>query len=82
VVEDGLAVFSDGGVVAEVDAGGGVVADAGVPVVVVVVGEELVDEGACVGEAGEVGRESWHVLQGLELGFGERVVVGDVWSGV
>ncbi len=44
VVEDGLAVGSDGVVVAVVDAGGGVVADAGVAVVVVVVGEELVDE--------------------------------------
>jgi hypothetical protein len=44
VVEDGLAVGSDGVVVAVVDAGGGVVADAGVAVVVVVVVEELVDE--------------------------------------
>ena len=53
VVEHGLAVLADGVVVAVVDAGGGVVADAGVSVVVVVVVEEFVDEGACVGEAGE-----------------------------
>ena len=44
VVEDGLAVGSDGVVVAVVDAGWGVVADAGVAVVVVVVVEEFVDE--------------------------------------
>ena len=44
VIEDGLAVGSDGVVVAVVDAGRGVVADAGVPVVMVVVVEELVDE--------------------------------------
>ena len=56
VVEDGLAVCADGVVVAAVDAGGGVVADAGV-VVVVVVGEERVDEGPCVGEAGEAFRD-------------------------
>jgi hypothetical protein len=37
VVEDGLAVLADGVVVAVVDAGWGVVADAGVPVVLVVV---------------------------------------------
>ena len=82
VVEDGLAVGSDGVVVAVVDAGGGVVADAGVPVVVVVVVEELVDEAAGVGEAGEAVRESWRVLQGFELGLAVGVVVGDVGSRV
>ena len=61
VVEDGLAVCADGVVVAAVDAGGGVVADAGVAVVVVVVGEERVDEGPCVGEAGEAFGEPWCV---------------------
>ena len=44
VVEDGLAVGSDGVVVAVVDGGWGVVADAGVAVLVVVVVEELVEE--------------------------------------
>ena len=63
VVEDGLAVCADGVVVAVVDAGGGVVADAGVAVVVVVVVEELVDEGSGVGEAGEAFGEPWCVLQ-------------------
>jgi hypothetical protein len=78
VVEDGLAVCADGVVVAAVDAGGGVVADAGVAVVVVVVVEERVDEGPCVGEAGEAFGEPWCVFEGLELGFGEWVVVGHV----
>ena len=78
VVEDGLAVGSDGVVVADVDAGWGVVADAGVAVVVVVVLEEGVDERSGVGEAGEAFGEPWRVLQGLELGFAVRVVVGDV----
>ena len=82
VVEEGLAVCADGVVVAAVDAGGGVVADAGVAVVVVVVGEERVDEGPCVGEAGEAFGEPWCVFEGLELGFGERVVVGHVGPGV
>jgi hypothetical protein len=81
VVEDGLAVFADGGVVAEVDAGWGVVADAGVSVVVVVVGEEVVGEGSGVGEAGEAFGESWCGLQGLELGLGERVVVEELGDG-
>jgi hypothetical protein len=58
VVEDGLAVPADGVVVAVVDTGWGVVADAGVAVVVVVVGEELVGERSCVGEGGEPGGES------------------------
>ncbi len=59
VVEDGLAVSADGVVVAVVNAGGGVVADAGVPVLVVVVGEERVDEGPRVGEADEPFGELW-----------------------
>ena len=80
VVEDGLAVGADGVVVAVVDAGWGVVADAGVAVVVVVVVEERVDEAAGVGEAGEACRESWRVFEGLELGFAVGVVVGDVRS--
>ncbi len=67
VVEDGLAVGADGVVVAVVDAGWGVVADAGVAVVVVVVVEELVDEGSGVGEAGEAFGEAGCVLQRLEL---------------
>ena len=58
-VEDGLAVGADGVVVAVVDVGGGVVADAGVAVVVVVVVEERVGEGAGVGEAGEACRGTW-----------------------
>jgi hypothetical protein len=70
-------------VVAAVDLAGGVVADAGVAVVVVVVvGEERVDEGPCVGEAGEAFGEPWCVLRVFELGFGERVVVGHVGPGV
>ncbi len=68
VVEDGLAVCPDGVVVAVVDAGWGVVADAGVAVVaVVVVVEEVVGEGSGAGEAGESLRESGCVLQCLEL---------------
>ena len=78
VVEDGLAVSADGVVVAVVDAGGGVVADAGVAVVVVVVGEQLVDEAAGMGQVGEALGESWCLFDGLGLGFAVGVVVGDV----
>ena len=67
MVEDGLAVLADGVVVAVVNAGRGVVADAGVSVVVVVVVEELVGEGSGVGEAGESFGEPGCVLQCLEL---------------
>ena len=49
VVENGLSVRADGVVVAVVDAGWGVVADAGVAVVVVVVVEEGVGEVAVRG---------------------------------
>ena len=58
VVEDGLALGADGVGSSVVDVGWGVEADAGVAVLVVVVGEELVDEGSGSGEAGEPFRES------------------------
>ncbi len=80
MVEDGLSLGSDGVVVAVVDVGWGVVADAGVAVVVVVVVEELVEEAAGVGDVGEACRGTWRVLEGLELGFAVGVVVGDVGS--
>jgi hypothetical protein len=65
MVEDGLAVSADRCVVSAVDAGWGVVADAGVAVVVVVVVEKLVGERSGVGQAGESLRESWVVFRVL-----------------
>ena len=64
------------------DVGGGVEGDAGVAVLIVVPAEEshAVRPGGLDG--GEPAREIGPVLQGLELCFAERVVVGDVGSGV
>src|SRR3546814_11570458 len=67
---------------AVVNVGGGVEPDAGVAVVVVVVLEERVAERPGVVEAGEALRERRRVLQRLELGFAEGVVVAHVGSAV
>ena len=67
---------------AVVDAVWGHVADARVLMLVVVPGEELMTESACVGQATEARREVGSVLQGLELGLAERVVVGHVRAAV
>src|SRR3546814_19907380 len=67
---------------AVVNVGGGVEPDAGVAVVVVVVLAERVAERPGVVEAGEALRERRRVLQRLELGFAEGVVVAHVGSGV
>ena len=58
VVEDGLAVFAIGVVVAVVDVDGCVVADAGVAVAMVVVSEEGVDEGSGAGGSTRPSRSS------------------------
>ena len=44
----------------------------------VVPSEEVLTEGACIGQAAETRREFGAVLHCLELGFTERVVIGDV----
>jgi len=77
-VQGGGALGADltGGAV--VDRGGGVQADAAVPVLVVVVGEERLAERSGVGQGPEAAGEGRAVLQRLELGFAERVVVGHV----
>lgn len=74
-VEGGLTVCPDLGRGVEVDRGGGVHADPGVAVFVVVGGEEPLAEPAGIGEGAEPVREVGHVLEGLELGLGVRVVI-------
>jgi hypothetical protein len=64
--------------VAVVDAGGGVQAETAVMMVVVVPGEEFLAVHPDGLDRGEPGGESRPVLEGLELRFGVRVVVGDV----
>ena len=56
-------------------------ADPGVPVLVVVVGEEDAAELAGFTEGGEAAGERRAVLEGLEVRFGVRVVVRDVRPG-
>jgi hypothetical protein len=65
----------DGVGAAVVDVGGGVQPDPGVPVLVVVPAEEALAERPGVLDAAEFLREVGPVLEGLEPGFGERVVV-------
>lgn len=61
-----------------VHVGGGVQPDPGVPVVVVVPAEEDLVERSGVLDGAEPVGEVGPVLEGLELGLGERVVVGAV----
>jgi len=82
VVEGTLASVADVAGLSVVDVGWGVVGDAGVAVMVVVVVEELGAECSGLFEVGEVHRERRAVLQGFEVGFGVGVVVGDVGSAV
>jgi hypothetical protein len=77
-VEGGGALGADLGGGAVVDRRRGVQADAGVAVVMVVIVEEGVAEGAGVFDAAEVGWEGGAVLEGLVDRFGVGVVVGDV----
>jgi hypothetical protein len=77
-VQGGLPGGMDGLSRAVVDAVWGHVADARVLMLVVLPGEELLTEGACIGQATEARGEVSSVLQGLELGLAERVVVGHV----
>ena len=57
-------------------------ADAGVVVLFVVPAEEVDDEGTGVLDGTEAGREAWPILQGSELTFRVRVVVGDMRAAV
>ena len=65
--QGGLPSGVDGLCRAVVDAVWGHVADARVLMLVVVPGEELLTESACIGQATEARREVGAVLQGLEL---------------
>jgi hypothetical protein len=59
-----------------VDVGGGVQAESAMAMIFVVPGEEPLAVGAGCLDRGEPAREVRPVLQRLELGLGERVVVG------
>ena len=78
VIEGGGALFSDLGGGAVVDQGWCVESDAGLAVGVVVVVEELDAERSGIGDRAEPVGERRTVFEGLELGFGVQVVVGDV----
>ena len=67
---------------AEVDGGGGMPADPGMPVDVVVLVEEFGAELFGVLQRLEVVGEIGQVFQGPVLRFRERVVIGHVWSGM
>lgn len=56
--------------------------DAAVEVVLVVPGEKLREERACVHQRTEAPRHFRPVLEGLERGLGEGVVVGDARAAV
>ena len=60
----------------------GVRNQAAVIVVVVVPAEEVVPERPAICQGPKAFGKRWAVLQGLELGFGKRVVVGDVGATV
>ena len=77
-VQDLGAPGPDGCRRAVVDLGGGVQPEPAVMMVVVVPGEEFLAVRAGGLDRGEPGGEARPVLQGFELGFGVRVVVGDV----
>ena len=77
-----LPLRADRGGLAEVHDGGREKSQAAVTVLVVVPGEEALAERAPVFERAEAIRELRTVLQGLELRFRERVVVGDVGAAV
>ncbi len=68
-VEDGCSLRLDGGGSAVMDVGGGVIADTGMTMFVVVPVEEASDEAVDVFERSEPFRELGPVLQRLELGF-------------
>src|SRR6266851_9471440 len=72
----------DGLRAAVVHIGGSVQAQRRMPVVVVVPGEEDLAVGPGVLDRAELAGEGGPVLEGLELRFGERVVVGDVRAGM
>src|SRR6266446_1549369 len=67
---------------AVVDDGGGEESQGAVVVVIVVPGEEHVAEGTSVLDGPEAVWEAGPVLHGLELGFGEGIVVGDLGTAV
>lgn len=46
--------------------------------VVVVVVEKVIDEGAALDDRAESFWEPWRIFEGLELGFAVGVVVGDI----
>jgi hypothetical protein len=52
--------------------------DPGMVMVLVVPIEEAATETSCVLDAAEAFRKAWLILQGLEVAFGERVIVGRV----
>ena len=76
--EHDLALRLHGGRLAGVDHGRGEQPEAGVMMRVVVPGKEGLAPGAGIGQTAEGLGEARRVLERLELGFGIRVVVGDV----
>jgi hypothetical protein len=81
-IEHGLTVGQDYRAFAEVDHGWGQQANVGLAMLLVVPLEELLAKGAAVLDAAEAIGELRAVLQGTELAFRIRVVVGNIGSAV
>ena len=80
VLQGTLALFEDLLGAAVMDVAGGEHGDTGVSMLVVVPGEEGSAERGRGVDVVEAAREAGVVLEGFELGFGERVVVADLGS--
>jgi hypothetical protein len=77
-VENDLTAVADGRGQAVVNHGGSHHADSGVTMIVVVLGKESLAEGVAVLKAAETIRELGAILQGAEVAFRIRIVVGGV----
>ena len=80
ILQGALALFEDALGASLVDIAGGEHGDTGVSMLVVVPGEEGSAERGRGVDVVEAAREAGMVLEGFELGFGERVVVADPGS--
>ncbi len=81
-IQNTLAMSEDGWGLAMMKRGRREEADAGVVVLFVVPVEEVDGEGTGVLDRAEAGWEAWPILQGSELTFRVRVVVGDMRAAV
>lgn len=81
-IEHQLALLDDGRSLAIVDHSRGEELDAGMTVLLVVPSEKLLAEAAAVLDTAEAFGEVGPILQGAEVAFGIRIVVGDIGAAV